>query len=60
MRAAAFLAATTVVIGLYLAVAAAFALTPTWIGLGMLAIAAAAAVGFVATSGTPRSPEPLG
>ena len=50
MRAAAFIAASLVAIGLYLAVAAAFAFTPTWIGLGMLAIAAVAAVGLVATS----------
>ena len=50
MRAAAFFAASLVAIGLYLAVAAAFAFTPTWIGLGMLAIAALSAVGLVATS----------
>jgi hypothetical protein len=60
MRAAAFFAASLVAIGLYLAVAAAFAFTPTWIGLGMLAIAAIAAVGLVATGGSTSSPELLG
>lgn len=58
MRAAAFFATSLVAIGLYLAVAAAFGFTPTWIGLGTLAIAAVAAVGLVAVSG-PSSPEPL-
>ncbi len=57
MRAAAFFATSLVAIGLYLAVAAAFGFTPTWIGVGMLAIAAVAAVGLVAMSG-PSSPEP--
>lgn len=60
MRAAAFLAASLVAIGLYLAVAAAFAFTPTWIGVGMLAIAAVAAIGLVATSGSSSAPEMLG
>jgi hypothetical protein len=60
MRAAAFFAASLVATGLYLAVAAAFAFTPTWIGLGMLAIAAIAAVGLVATGGSTSSPELLG
>jgi hypothetical protein len=60
MRAAAFFAASLVAIGLYLAIAAAFAFTTTWIGLGMVAIAAIAAVGLVATNGTASSPEPLG
>jgi hypothetical protein len=60
MRAAAFFAASLVATGLYLAVAAAFAFTPTWIGLGMLAIAAILAVGLVATGGSTSSPELLG
>lgn len=60
MRAAAFLAASLVAIGLYLAIAAAFGFTPTWIGLGMLAIAAVAAIGLVATSGAVTSRDPLG
>ncbi|MGZ8563762.1 MAG: hypothetical protein ACXWWU_09100 [Candidatus Limnocylindria bacterium] len=52
MRAAAFFAASLVAIGLYLAVAAAFAFTPTWIGVGMLVIASVAAIGLIMTSGT--------
>ncbi len=57
MRAAAFFAASLVAIGLYLAVAAAFAFTPTWIGLGMLGIAIVASVGLVVSSGTSSAPE---
>ena len=56
MRAAAFFAASLVAIGLYLAVAAAFAFTPTWIGVGMLVIAAVASVGLVASKGS-SAPE---
>ena len=56
MRAAAFFAASLVAIGLYLAVAAAFAFTPTWIGLGMLVISAVASVGLVASKGS-SAPE---
>ena len=37
-----------------------FAFTPTWIGLGMLAIAAVASVGLVATSDSTSPPELLG
>ena len=48
MRAAAFFAATLIAIGAYLVVAAAFAFTPSWIGLGMLTISVAAAIGLVA------------
>ena len=59
MRAAAFLAVSLVAIGLYLAVAAAFGFTPTWIGVGMLAISAVAAIGLVATSGSSTSTELL-
>ena len=40
--------------------AAAFAFTPTWIAVGMLAIAAVAAIGLVATSGSSSAPELLG
>lgn len=47
MRAAIF-AASIVTVGLYLGLAAAFAFTPTWIGLGMLAIALVAALAMVA------------
>jgi hypothetical protein len=44
MRAAASIAASIVAIGVYLAIAAAFSFSPTVIGLGILAIAAIAAV----------------
>ena len=48
MRPAAFFAATLVALGLYVAVAAAFAFTPAWIGIGALAISAVSAVTLVA------------
>ena len=48
MRSAAYLAGTIIVIGLYLAISAAFAFAPTWIGLGLLAISAVAAIAHVA------------
>jgi hypothetical protein len=48
MRPAAFFAGTLVALGLYVAVAAAFAFTPAWIGIGSLAIATVAAVSLVA------------
>lgn len=43
MRAAVF-SASFVSVGLFLALAAAFAFSPTWIGLGVLAIALVGAV----------------
>jgi hypothetical protein len=46
VRAATF-AASIVAVGAYLAVAAAFAFAPTWIGLGVLAISLIAAVSMV-------------
>lgn len=57
MRAATFVA-SIIAIGGYLAVAAAFHFSPTWIGLGMLAISLVAAVTMVLTdrSDTPRLP----
>lgn len=59
MRSAAYLAGTIIAIGLYLAVSAAFAFTPTWIGLGMLAISAVAAIAHVAGTGnTSTEPRP--
>lgn len=59
MRSAAYLAGTIVAIGLYLAVSAALAFTPTWIGLGMLAISAVAAVAHVAgADNVPTEPRP--
>ena len=60
MRAAAFVSASLVAVGLYLAVAAAFAFTPTWIGVGILAIATTAAIGLVATQPASRTVEPIG
>jgi len=50
MRTAAFFAATVIVVGIYLALAAALAFSPTWIALGMLAITATAGIGLVVTS----------
>lgn len=58
VRAATF-AASIVVVGAYLAVAAIFAFTPTWIGLGVLAIALVAAVTMVVAgerTGSSRQP----
>jgi hypothetical protein len=49
MRSAAFLAAGIVAIGAYLALAAALALSPTWIGLGALSIAVLVGIAMVAT-----------
>jgi hypothetical protein len=60
MRAAAVFSASLVVVGLYLAIAAAFAFTPTWIGLGILAIASLAAIGLVAVQPRARTAEPIG
>jgi hypothetical protein len=48
MRPAAHFAATVILLGLYVAVAAVFTFTPAVIGLGMLAISAVAAVSLVA------------
>jgi hypothetical protein len=48
MRPAAYFAATMILLGLYVAVAAVFAFTPTVIGLGVLAISAMAAVALMA------------
>lgn len=56
MRAAVFLAASIIVMGLYLAVAATIGVAGSLIALGMLAIAAAFAIGLVA-SATPNPPE---
>lgn len=48
MRPAAYFAATVILLGLYVAVAAVFTFSPTVIGLGILAISAMAAVALVA------------
>jgi hypothetical protein len=55
MRAAAVLAATIISLGLYLALAAGLAMSATWIGIGMLTIAAAGAMGVMLAS-VPASP----
>jgi hypothetical protein len=47
MRPAAYFAATMILLGLYVAVAAVFAFTPAAIGLGILGISAMAAVSLV-------------
>lgn len=60
MAAAAVFSASLVAVGLYLALAAAFAFTPTWIGLGILAIASLAAIGLVAVQASSRTAEPIG
>jgi hypothetical protein len=50
MRAAAVLAVTVVVLGLYLALAAGLAMSASWIGIGMLTISVVGAIGVMATS----------
>jgi hypothetical protein len=51
---AAIFSASVVTVGLYLALAAAFAFSPTWIGLGVLGISLMAAVSMVVA----EAPEP--
>ena len=51
---AAIIAASIVTIGLYLAIAAAFAFTPTWIGLGMLTISTIGATTIVVIADRPE------
>ena len=51
MRAAAVVAGTIVVLGIYLAIAAAMAFTATWIGIGMLAISTLGSIGVMIASG---------
>jgi hypothetical protein len=48
MRPATYFAGTIIALGIYVAAAAVLAFTPVWIGLGMLAISAIAAVMLVA------------
>ena len=50
MRAAAVLSATVIVLGLFLALAAGLAWSASWIGIGMLTIAAVGAVGVMVAS----------
>lgn len=47
MRAAALLSVAIIAIGAYLMIAAALALSPTWIVLGVLAIAVTSAISIV-------------
>jgi hypothetical protein len=51
MRTAALFAGSIVAVGLYLVAAAAFAFSPTWIGLGVLAISLVAAISMVLGAG---------
>lgn len=53
MRAAASLAVAIIAMGLYLALAATLGFTPTWIALGMLAIAATTGIGLVMAGAPP-------
>ena len=55
MRAAAFSAASLVAMGTYIALAAPFAFSPLWIGIGLLTIAVATAIVYLAT--TPARPS---
>jgi len=50
MRAAAVLSATIIVLGIYLAFAAAFGISASGIGIGILTIAATGAAGVMATA----------
>ena len=53
MRAAAILSVAIIAIGAYLMIASAVSLSPTWIAVGMLAIAVTSAIAVV--SAEPRS-----
>jgi len=53
MRTASFIAATIIVIGIYLLVAAVVSLPGAWIGLGMLGIGLVSAAGIVAANPAP-------
>ena len=53
MRAAASVAVAIIAMGLYLALAATLGFTPTWIALGMLAIAATTGIGLVMAGAPP-------
>ena len=59
MRAVAAIAASVVIIGAYLAVAAVFAFSPTWIALGVFAIALGGAVAVVITDRRPADRSTL-
>ena len=59
MRTAAFIAGAIIAVGAYLTIAAAFAFSPTWIGLGLLAIAVVGAIGIMSAS-SPQIDPPAG
>ena len=50
MRAAAVVAGTILVLGIFLAIAAATSMAATWIGVGMLAISATGSIGVMVAS----------
>ncbi len=50
MRAAAVVAGTILVLGIFLAIAAAIGLSATWIGVGMLGISVAGSLGVMVAS----------
>lgn len=57
MRTASFVAGTIVATGIYLLMAAAFAYTPAWIGLGVLAISVTSALAVMVGSGRRGTPS---
>jgi hypothetical protein len=52
MRAAAVVSAAIVAVGAYLAIAATLSISPSWIALGILAIATVSAMAVMATEGS--------
>jgi hypothetical protein len=56
MRAAAFLSAAIIAAGIYLAIASTLNLSPSWMGIGTLAIAVLAAVGVMTGEQSPAPP----
>ena len=55
MRAAAYLAASIIAVGLFLLIAAATTMSATWIVLGVVAIASTMAIGLMTSTATQRS-----
>ena len=51
MRAAAVVAGTIIVLGIFLTIAAASSMDATWIGIGMLTVSVAGSVGVMLASG---------
>jgi hypothetical protein len=54
MRAAAVIAGTIIVLGIFLTIAAASSMDATWIGIGMLTVSVAGSVGVMLASGPGR------